>query len=144
VVLLRKVELRFIIHSGATKGEANGQLPISFGDFPIEVLLFQNCLFNLKLDSNCTFFSSVWITYAFFACFFSVELRKEEQKNYFLYFNCKFGWTGRDSVLHPNVRYLLILLTRLPVPPNLRNTDYTNANRKSCNLTMERSYLSSY
>jgi hypothetical protein len=31
--------------NGVTKGEANGQLPISFGGLPIEILLFQNFLF---------------------------------------------------------------------------------------------------
>jgi hypothetical protein len=50
-------------------GGANGQLPISFGYLPIaifiskllpiEILLFQNCLFIFELDSNCVFFSFV-------------------------------------------------------------------------------------
>jgi hypothetical protein len=53
-------------NSGATDGEANGQLPISFGDLPIaifiskllsiEILLFQNYLFIFELDGNCIFF----------------------------------------------------------------------------------------
>jgi hypothetical protein len=52
--------------SGVTKGEANGQLPISFGGLPIvifiskflpiEIFLFQNCLFIFELDSKCIFF----------------------------------------------------------------------------------------
>jgi hypothetical protein len=61
------------VDSGATKGEANGQLLISFGDLPIEILLFQNCLFIFEVDSNCIFFSSVWITHAFFTSSFSEE-----------------------------------------------------------------------
>ncbi len=44
--------------SGATKGDVNGQLPISFGDLPIEIFLFQDCLFIFELDSNCIFFLS--------------------------------------------------------------------------------------
>jgi hypothetical protein len=50
-------------------GVANGQLPISFTDLPIviftskllpiEILLFQNCLFIFELDSNYIVFSSV-------------------------------------------------------------------------------------
>jgi hypothetical protein len=47
-----------LLYSGATRGEANGQLPISFGGspivnfisklLPIEILLFQNFLFIFK------------------------------------------------------------------------------------------------
>ncbi len=54
------------ISSGATKGEANGQLPISFRDLsieifiikfvPTEVLLSQNYLFIFELHSQCIFF----------------------------------------------------------------------------------------
>jgi hypothetical protein len=35
-------------------GEANGQLPISFEDLPIEILLFQNCLFIFELNQGET------------------------------------------------------------------------------------------
>ncbi len=47
---------------------------------PIEILFFQNCLFIFELDSNCSFFSSVGITHVLFACSFSEESRKEEEK----------------------------------------------------------------
>jgi hypothetical protein len=38
--------------TGVSKGDANGQLPISFGDLPVEILLSQNYLFIFELDSN--------------------------------------------------------------------------------------------
>jgi hypothetical protein len=83
--------------SGATKRKANGQLHISFGDMsitifiskllPIEILLFQNCLFIFELDSNCIFFlPSESRMHSLL-----VLSEKKEEKNRFLYFNCKFG-----------------------------------------------------
>jgi len=78
----------FIGDSGVTKGEANGQLPISFGDLPIEIFLFQNYLFIFELDSNCIFFSSTWITHALFACPFCEELTEENRTTKWQMHNC--------------------------------------------------------
>jgi len=72
-------------------------LPISFGDLPIAIfigkllpiaiLLFQNFLFVFELDSNCIFFlPSESRMHSLL-----VLSEKKEEKNRFLYFNCKFG-----------------------------------------------------
>jgi len=76
-------------------------LSISFEDLPIvsfvnkllpiEILYFQNCIFIFGLNTVCICFCSVQITYALYASSFRKELRKEEEKNRFLYFNRKYG-----------------------------------------------------
>jgi hypothetical protein len=70
--------------SSATKGQANGQLSISFGDLPIvifirkvlslEILLFQNCLFIFELGSKKIFLSSK----SFVHYLLVLSVRKEE------------------------------------------------------------------
>ena len=63
------------IHSGAARGRANEQLPISFEDSSIvilivkflsmEILLFENCLFIFEYEDSCFFFlSSEFVIYS--------------------------------------------------------------------------------
>ncbi len=93
-------------------------------------------------------FSSVWITHALLAGSFSEELRKEEEeeKNRFLYFNCKFGWTETDSVLYPNDRYLLVFLARLPVSTAsaARNFSQLSRIKSYCRFTMKQNSVAAY
>ena len=74
--------------SGVTRGEANGQLPISFGDLPIvifiskflpiEILLFQSCLLIFELDSNCIF--SIRLSLTYILCLFFLRRIKKSRR----------------------------------------------------------------
>ena len=79
---------RIITRQRCNQGEANGQLPISFGDLPIvifiskflpiEILLFQSCLLIFELDSNCIF--SIRLSLTYILCLFFLRRIKKSRR----------------------------------------------------------------